>query len=124
LKKGCDEMSRGYGGFGIKESENDEFVVYAYSSFNWNDEKHYNDERICDGRITISKKAIAVCEEESLEISFVNLYNQKGVIIENCSNTWIQEKSGMDFISLYLCSKILASYQEEHCFPEKCHYVI
>ena len=87
-------MSRGYGGFGIKESENDEFVVYAYSSFNWNDEKHYNDERICDGIITISKKAIAVCEEESLEISFVNLYNQKGIIIENCSNTWIQKKAG------------------------------
>ena len=117
-------MSRGYGGFCNKESEDNEFIIYAYSSFNWNDEKYYNDERICDGRIIISKKTIAVCEDKSLEISFSELYSNNGVIIENCSNTWIKEKNGMDIISLYLCSRILNFYQEEHYFPEKCHYEI
>ena len=42
-------MSIGYGAFCKKQSENDEFVTYVYSSYNWNDERYYNDGRVCDG---------------------------------------------------------------------------
>ena len=41
-------MSVGHGAFCKKLSENDECVIYAYSSFNYNNKKYLNDERICD----------------------------------------------------------------------------
>lgn len=121
-------MSIGHGAFCKKESDTYELVTYAYSSHNWNDERYYNNERICDGKIIISKKAIfdmlSVVGDERLGAAFSELYNNGEIIIENCSNTWQKHIKGYDVMALHLCYKLLNQIQKEQCFPDECHYLV
>ena len=121
-------MSIGHGAFCKKESDSGELVTYAYSSYNWNDERCYNDERICDGKIIISKKAISdilnAISDERLGTAFSELYSNGGIIIENCSNTWQKHIKGYDVMALHLCYKLLNQIQKEQGFPDECHYLV
>ena len=121
-------MSIGYGAFCKKESENDEFVTYAYSSYNWNDERYYNDERVCDGKIIISKKVVSdelsLHSHDYLGSDFTKLYDNGDIIVKNSSNTWMKHSKGMDVMAIHLCFKLLNQYQKEYCFPDECHYLV
>ena len=48
-------MSLGYGGTLIKQLEDDTSIIYSYSSYNLNDEKYRNADRVFDGTITVNK---------------------------------------------------------------------
>ena len=116
-------MSVGHGAFCKKLSENDECVTYAYSSFNYNNKKYLNDERICDGRIIITKSIFS----DDLSIlcdSFHDLYDNGDIIIENCSNTWQKHSKGYDVMAVHLWCKLLRQIQKLQCFPDKCNYEV
>jgi len=116
-------MSVGRGAFCKKLSENDECVTYAYSSFNYNDKRYLNDERICDGRIIISKKSFS----DSLGIlcdSLSELFENGDIAIENCSNTWMKHPMGYDVMAVHLLCKLLRQIRKSQCFPDKCNYEI
>ena len=116
-------MSVGHGAFCKKLSENDECVTYAYSSFNYNNKKYLNDERICDGKIIISKKVFS----DSWGVpndSFAELYDKGDIVIENCSNTWLKCSIGYDVMAAHLWCRLLRQIQKLQCFPDKCNYEV
>lgn len=135
-------MSLGYGGFCRKEMEDETHVIYAYSSFNWNDEQHKNDERICDGIITITKSALVEPDIHSKikrkpngkkvvvtkcvpnDIDIPTLVANNDIIIENCSNTWQKSSDGIDTIAVHLLRKLFSHYQIEGKLPETESYLV
>lgn len=135
-------MSLGYGGFCRKELEDETHIIYAYSSFNWNDERHKNDDRICDGVITITKstlvepdihskikrkpngKKVVVTKRVPKDFNLSELIVNKDIIIENCSNTWQKTAEGFDIIALHLLFKLFNQYQDEGKLPEKVSYLV
>lgn len=116
-------MSIGHGAFCKKLSENDECVIYAYSSFNYNDKRYLNDERICDGRIIISKKSFSD-DLGILRDSLSELFENGNIVIENCSNTWMKPPMGYDVMAVHLLCKLLRQIQKLQYFPDKCNYEV
>lgn len=109
-------MSLGIGGWAYLTLENGSIVQYKYGSFNWNNPKHYNDDKICDGKITIHKDLL-------LETPDNNQLIAKQVIeIVNCSNCWAKtsDESEIETIAFSLIYKILEEYRISNEFPEKC----
>ncbi|MBR5913496.1 MAG: hypothetical protein IKZ58_03970 [Selenomonadaceae bacterium] len=130
-------MSLGYGGFCRKFVEDDSFVIYEYFSYNFNEERFYNDEKIFDGFITIRKSSLIepILHEKIkklpngrrkkftkkilVDFSVDELLNAGNIEIKNCSHTWKTLPNGLDFISYKLCRKIFLYYQNNGKLPEK-----
>lgn len=55
-------MSMGYGGFARLIASDEQSVMYEYGSFDWNDERYRNDDRVADGIILIRKSCFPTPE--------------------------------------------------------------
>lgn len=133
-------MSKGIGGSCRKVLEDEKIVIYEYSSYNLNEQKHRNDKHIFDGIITIQITSLIeieihqkfnkfhnnknklvrkrVCNDIPLEM----LLSNGAITIKNCSNCWQITNEGYDFIAAHFCYGILRKYQEDGGLPEKLAY--
>jgi len=109
-------MSLGIGGWAYLTLENGSIVQYKYGSFNWNNPKHYNDDKICDGKITIHKDLLLETPDNSQWIA------KQVIEIVNCSNCWAKtsDEFEIETIAFSLIYKILKEYRISNEFPEKC----
>lgn len=109
-------MSVGVGGCAYLISENENIVQYKYGSFNWNDPKHFNDDKICDGKITIHKNLFSEIPDSSEWIV------KKVIEVENCSNCWAKtsDEFMIEIMAFHLIYKILKEYKISNLFPEEC----
>ena len=109
-------MSIGVGGWAYLTSEDENLVQYKYGSFNWNNPEHYNDNKICDGKITIHKDLLSKFPDSSQWIT------KKVIEIVNCSNCWAKTSDDfeIEIIVFSLIYKILEEYKISNSFPEKC----
>lgn len=133
-------MSVGVGGFCSKYLEDDNEIVYTYSSYNLNIPDYRNMERTEDGVIAINKFSLVEPEiHEKIkktskgkklfvkriphDIQLSVLLNNGKVKIENCTNTW-ELLDGYDKIALSLCRKLFIDYQLYGKLPDKLSYDI
>lgn len=109
-------MSLGIGGWAYLTLENESIVQYKYGSFDWNKPKHNNDDKICDGQITIHKDLLSKSPNSS------EWMVKKVIEIVNCSNCWAKtsDEFEIETIALSLVYKILKEYESSNLFPEKC----
>ena len=132
-------MSLGYGGTCKKELEDENMVIYSYSSYNLNEEQFRNPGRIYDGTITINKSCLIEPEiHEKIKrmpsgrkklivkripkgIDISEMIEQGQLQIENSNNTW-KTLQGFDYIAISLCRLIFREYQLNGSLPEKCSY--
>ena len=130
-------MSLGYGGGCRKISEDADFALYEYFSYNLN----VGDcEKIFDGLIMLKKSALLEPERREKfqrmpngkrrkftkiilrEVDISELIDSGDVEIENCSRAWSFLPNAIDYIACCLCRKIFAGYQREGTLPDKCSY--
>ena len=127
-------MSLGYGGGCIKVSEDDDFVLYEYFSYNLNFVDH---EKIFDVLILIKKSVLLEPERREKfrrmpsgnrrkftkiilrEIPLHELIESGDVQIENCSHAFEFLPNGVDLIAYRMCKKIFEHYQLEGNLPDK-----
>lgn len=107
-------MSLGYGGTCKKELEDENMVIYSYSSYNLNEEQFRNPGRIYDGTIAINKSCLIEPEiHEKIKrmpsgrkklivkripknIDISEMIEQGQLQIENSNNTW-KTLQGFDY---------------------------
>ncbi|MBQ7722978.1 MAG: hypothetical protein IJT57_01520 [Selenomonadaceae bacterium] len=129
-------MSIGYGGSCRKFVEDDEFIIYEYFCYDWNEPRFSNHEKIFDGFITIRKAALIEPELREkfqklpsgrrkkfikkilVDVLIDELLTTGDVQIENCSRTWKILSDGADFMACRLCREIFLHYQREGKLPE------
>ena len=127
-------MSRGHVGFCQKISEDDDFVLYEYFSYNLNFEDH---EEIFDGLILIKKSALLEPERREKfrrmpsgkrrkftkiilrEVPLHELIDSGDVQIENCSHAWKFLTNGVDLIAYRMCKKFLNTINSKELCPTK-----
>lgn len=132
-------MSLGYGGSCKRELEDENMIIYSYSSYNLNEEQFRNSDRIYDGTITINKSCLIEAEiHEKIKkmpngrkklivkripksIDIFEMIAQGQIQIENSKNTWKMLQS-FDYIAISLCKIIFHEYQLNGILPEKCSY--
>ena len=109
-------MSLGIGGWAYLILEDERTAKYKYGSFDWNNPKHYNNDKICDGQITIHKDLFSKFSDSS------QWFEKKLIEIVNCSNCWAitPGKYEIDTIAFCLICKISKEYGISNSFPEKC----
>lgn len=97
--------------------EDESTVQYKYGCFDWNNPKHYKDNKICDGQITIHKDLFSKFTDS------LQWIEQKVIEIVNCSNcrAITSDKYEIDTIAFSLIYKILKEYRISNSFPEKCY---
>lgn len=101
-----ESMSLGYGGSCKRELEDENMIIYSYSSYNLNEEQFRNSDRIYDGTITINKSCLIEAEiHEKIKkmpngrkklivkripksIDIFEMIAQGQIQIENSKNTW------------------------------------
>lgn len=109
-------MSMGIGGWAYLTFENESIARFKYGSFDWNVPEHCNNEKICDGQITLHKDLLSA-------LSDIGCLIKNGAIeITDCSNCWAKTAGEyeIDTIALALVCKILNEYKTGASFPEKC----
>lgn len=132
-------MSLGYGGTCKKELEDENMVIYSYSSYNLNEEQFRNPGRIYDGTITINKSCLIepeihekikrmpsgrkklIVKRIPKDIDISEMIEQGQLQIENSNNTW-KTLQDFDYIAISLCRLIFREYQLNGSLPEKCSY--
>ena len=132
-------MSLGYGGSCKRELEDENMVIYSYSSYNLNEEQFRNSDRIYDGTITINKSCLIepeihekikrmpsgrkklIVKRIPKDIDISEMIEQGQLQIENSNNTW-KTLQGFDYIAISLCRLIFREYQLNGSLPEKCSY--
>ncbi len=132
-------MSLGYGGTCKKELEDENMVIYSYSSYNLNEEQFRNSGRIYDGTITINKSCLIepeihekikrmpsgrkklIVKRIPKDIDISEMIEQGQLQIENSNNTW-KTLQDFDYIAISLCRLVFREYQLNGSLPEKCSY--
>lgn len=132
-------MSLGYGGSCRKISEDNEFVLYEYSSYNLSFENH---EKNFDGLIMIRKSSLLEPERREkirrmpggrrkkfikiilCEVPFEKLIESGDVRIENCNCAWRFLANGVDFVARTLCLELFKGYQREGILPDKYSFFV
>ncbi len=133
-------MSLGYGGWCYIEAQDEQTVIYKYGSYNWNDSRHSNADRICDGLITIDKSALVEPEihektkrfpkgkkktmVKRIEISvpYSELFNSGKIQIQNSDNCWKTADDGNDYIAWHFVRMIFSEYQKNGNLPDEISY--
>lgn len=131
-------MSIGHGGSCRKFVEDDEFIIYEYFSYDWNDPRFRNDEKIFDGYITIRKSSLIEPELREkfrkmpsgrrkkfikkilVDVPIDELLAAGDIQIENSNFAWKILPDGVDIMAYRLSREIFLHYQREGCLPEKC----
>lgn len=126
-------MSIGYHGFAKLYSEDDDYVCYAYSGANLNDQTRNKEaDYYYDGRFRIDKKILErikmLSEESNQYISLTYIAIKEGYLIidQECQNAFLDSRRNeypIDYIILRLLSHVFQEMfkSEEGCltFPEK-----
>ena len=133
-------MSRGIGAFAHLILQDEENVLYAYGSYNWNDKMYYNDNRICDGIITINRSCFVdpdiheklkklpsgrkklVTKRIPNSVNYEQMIIDGSIQIENSTNCWKTSDYGIDVMALHLLYRLFLQYQEEGLIPECVNY--
>lgn len=129
-------MSLGIGSFCKLIAEDEKTVIYAYGSYNLNEPRFINEQKIADGVITIEKSALIepdihdkikrlpngkkkrIIKRIPKDISLSNLFENKLIIIENCSHCWKTDENGIDVMANTTVWYIFLEYQEKGSLPE------
>lgn len=129
-------MSLGIGAFCKLIAEDEETVIYEYGSYNLNEPKYENRNRISDGIITILKNSLVepeiydkikrfpngkkkrIIKRVPKEIHLSQLFENKFIIVENCSHCWKTNENGVDVMADTTVWYIFLEYQEKGCLPE------
>ncbi len=98
--------------------ETESEVCYKYGSFNREDPKHYNNDKICDGQIIIHKDMLSKYPDRG------QLGKNKVVKFKNCSNCWAAttDEFEIDFVALALLGEIFKEYDKTKIFPKECSF--
>ncbi|WP_061313640.1 hypothetical protein [Clostridium botulinum] len=133
-------MSKGIGGACRKVLEDAETIIYEYSAYNLNEPKLKDGGNVFDGTIIIQKSGLVEPEIHeklkkspsggkrletkniSVNVDFVNLFSEKMIVLENCSNCWQKTIEGYDIIGLKLCFMIFNEYQKIGHLPKSLGY--
>ncbi|MBQ4404548.1 MAG: hypothetical protein II857_09075 [Selenomonadaceae bacterium] len=132
-------MSLGYGGGCRKISEDADFVLDEYFSYNLSFEDR---KKIFDGLILIKKSALLEPERREKfrrmpsgkrrkfvkiilrEVPLYELIDSGDVQIENCSHAWSFLPNGIDRMAYRMCRKIFEYYQLEGTLPDKSSWFV
>ena len=129
-------MSLGIGAFCKLTAQDENTVIYEYGSYNQNESKYRNENRISDGIITISKSSLVepdihhkikrlpngkkkqIVKQIANDIPLEDLFTNKSVIVVNCSNCWQTNKDDIDVMALTIVFYIFTEYQKNGYLPE------
>ena len=130
-------MSLGIGSFCKLIAEDEETVIYGYGSYNLNEPRYDNKNRISDGIITISKNSLIEPEIHDIikrfpngkkkriikrvpkDIPLSDLLENKLITVENCSHCWKTNVRNIDVMALTTIWHILLEYQKIGYLPEE-----
>lgn len=133
-------MSLGFGAFMKKVLEDDDYVLYEYSSYNLNDVKYRNENRKMDGLIIIKKTCFVepkinkkikrmpnkrkklIEKRVPIFVDCSSLINKGDIKVENCGNTWKINTEGIDEMALRLLFYLFLEYQKNSKIPESLSY--
>lgn len=122
-------MSIGIGGACRKITENEVAVQYEYYSYDLNEERFVNPEKIADGTIIIWRAGLVEPEIHSkkrsmpggrkkliekrvaVEVDLDERLASGYVEIKNCSHAWRFNAEGIDVIALHICRSLFEEYQ-------------
>ncbi len=109
-------MSNEVKGLAYLTEETESVVCYKYGSFNRENPVHYNNDKICDGQITIHKDLLSKFPDRR------QLGANKVVEFKNCSNCWATttDEFEIDFVALALLGEIFKEYDKTKMFPKEC----
>jgi hypothetical protein len=134
------KVSKGIGGACRKVLEDKKTVIYEYSAYNLNEPKLKDVSNIFDGAIIIRKSGLVepeihekikkspsgkkriIIKRIPVNVDFGDLFSEKMIAIENCSNCWQKTIEGYDIIGLKLCFMIFNEYQKIGSLPEGLGY--
>ena len=130
-------MSLGIGSFCKLIAEDEETVIYEYGSYNLNEPRYDNKNRISDGIITISKNSLIepeihdkikrfpngkkkrIIKRVPKDIPLSDLLENKLITVENCSHCWKTNVRNIDVMALTTIWHILLEYQKIGYLPKK-----
>ena len=130
-------MSLGIGSFCKLIAEDEETVIYGYGSYNLNEPRYDNKNRISDGIITISKNSLIepeihdkikrfpngkkkrIIKRVPKDIPLSDLLENKLITVENCSHCWKTNVRNIDVMALTTIWHILLEYQKIGYLPEE-----
>ena len=133
-------MSKGIGGCCRKVLEDDNIIIYEYSSYNLNIPQYRNEQKIFDGIITIEKadliepeiheklkkihngKKKLITKQVCRDIPLEDLLAKGKIIIKNSNNCWQKLSGRYDLIAIHFCYNILKRYQQDGKLPESLSY--
>lgn len=136
-------MSLGFGAYAHLIAQDNETVLYDYGGYNWNEPGYRNENRICDGIITISRICFAepeihkktkrmsggkkrqIVKRISVSVNYPQMIRDGLIQIENCSNCWrCSSDENVDIMALHILYRLFMQYQEEGTLPEYvCYHV-
>lgn len=125
-------MSMGLGTFAEVYLEDNEMIIYRYGSYNLNDERYENNERVMDGTIFIRKEGLVEPEiREKIkklpnglkkvlikrypkEVDYDNLIRKGLIIVDNCSNCWrkTDTEESIDVMAMRIICRVFDEYQK------------
>ena len=130
-------MSLGIGSFCKLIAEDEETVIYEYGSYNLNEPRYDNKNRISDGIITISKNSLIepeihdkikrfpngkkkrIIKRVPKDIPLSDLLENKLITVKNCSHCWKTNVRNIDVMALTTIWHILLEYQKIGYLPEE-----
>ena len=133
-------MSRGIGALANKILEDDESVIYEYGSYNLNDSRYRNENRMLDGTIFIPKSCFAepelheklkkmpngkkkfVIKRVPVNVNYRKMLEDGEIKVSNCSNCWKITDDGIDAMICHILFHLFCSYQEHGVIPENIAY--
>ncbi len=130
-------MSMGIGAFAELSAADGETAVYRYGSYNLNDERYRNKNRVRDGFITISVSCFAEPEKHEkikrmpngkkklitktvpVKVDYGDMPDKGLIEIQNCSNCWEMagKSATTDRMALILLHDIFQEYQKQSRIP-------
>lgn len=135
-------MSIGIGAIANIIVKDDKTVMYEYGSYDLNNEMYRNENRICDGILTInvccfkepeihkkikkmpSGRKRLITKRIPISVDYSKMIEDRLIDIVNCSNCWKVNNSNIDVMVLRILPKLFELYQVEGTIPEHISYYI
>lgn len=140
--RGDLQMSMGIGAYADKILEDEKTVIYQYGSYNLNDPNSGNEQRKCDGGITVLKSCFAepeihekikrtpggrkklIVKRIPVKVDYPKMIEDGSVEIENCTKCWqtAGDEKKTDIMALHILFPLFQKYQETGEIPEHIGY--
>lgn len=134
-------MSMGIGANATLISEDKEYVIYKYGSYNLNEPEYRNESQLCDGEITISRNCFSepeiheknirtsggkkkqITKRIIVDVDCAQMIEDGRIVIKNCSNCWqCSSETSIDIMAIHILGKLFRQYQEDGKMPECISY--